>query len=160
MYLTRKSYIWGRYNQETGKFENDVKVEGLPLLEGGRVKEICEEAAYWRKANHIHSWFVQNVQDGEDECNPYEVSTEQLQELVDACKEVLANPEKASELLPTQSGFFFGGTEYDEWYVQDLQSTVDQLEPLIAYENKLKAEREGDEGAGGVFVSYEYRSSW
>lgn len=159
MYLTRKSYLWGEYNQETGKFEHGVKVEGLPLLPDGRVKEIQEEAAYWRKANQIHNWFVQNVQDGEDECNPYDVSIEQLQELVDTCKKVLANPELAESLLPTASGFFFGGTDYDEWYVQDLENTVKQLEPLIAFEKELESKQEEGKSRQ-AYVSYEYRSSW
>lgn len=146
MYLTRKSYLWGEYNKETGKYEHGVK-------------EIQEEAAYWRKANQIHNWFVQNVQDGEDECNPYDVSIEQLQELVDTCKKVLANPELAQELLPTQSGFFFGGTDYDEWYVQDLENTVKQLEPLIAFEKELESKQEEGKSRQ-AYVSYEYRSSW
>ena len=29
---------------------------------------IIEQVGYWRKANQIHNWFVENVQDGEDDC--------------------------------------------------------------------------------------------
>lgn len=158
-YLSRKSYIMGNFNRETAKFENNVKIEGVPLIEGGRVKEISEEAAYWRKANQIHNWFVENVQDGEDECKPHEVSLEQLQALVDACKTVLADHSKAEELLPTASGFFFGGTDYDESYFQDLQNTIEQIEPLLEYEKQL-AERGKDENGDTIWVSYEYQSSW
>lgn len=156
MYLTRESYIMGDYNKETGNFDRKIAVVGIPLLdaESQKVKAIREEAAYWRKANQIHNWFVVNVQDGEDECRPHDVSIEQLQELVDTCKKVLANHELAEELLPSTSGFFFGGTDYDEWYYQDLQNTINQLEPLIAFENDElnKADK--------VWVSYEYCSSW
>jgi len=35
-----------------------------------------EEVGYWRKANHIHKWFVDNVQNGVDECLTYQVSIE------------------------------------------------------------------------------------
>lgn len=35
---------------------------------------ISEQVAYWRKANQIHRWFVNIVQGGEDDCNPYEVT--------------------------------------------------------------------------------------
>ena len=79
---------------------------------------------YWRKANAIHQWFVDNCQGGEDDCGEYSVDREKLQELKDLCLEVLANPSKSGELLPTQSGFFFGSTEYDEYYRYDLESTV------------------------------------
>lgn len=50
---------------------------------------LFEEVGYWRKANAIHKWFVENVQNGEDDCGRYEVSKEQLEELLDVCKEVL-----------------------------------------------------------------------
>lgn len=44
---------------------------------------------YWRKANAIHKWFVDNVQGGNDDCGTYEVYPEQLSELRDLCKQVL-----------------------------------------------------------------------
>jgi len=86
---------------------------------------------YWRKANAIHRWFVEKIQDGVDNCAEYSVSTEDLVELRDICKQVLADPSKADELLPTQSGFFFGSTEVDEWYLEDLKYTVERLDVLL-----------------------------
>ena len=48
------------------------------------------EEIYWRKANAIHAWFVDNVQDGEDDCEFHrEVTKEDLAELRDACANVL-----------------------------------------------------------------------
>lgn len=87
--------------------------------------------AYWRKVNAVHSWFVENVQGGVDECQKAEVSREQLQELVDLCKQVRDDHDKAEELLPTQGGFFFGDTIYDEWYFQGIDSTIEQLEKIL-----------------------------
>lgn len=169
MYLTRKSSIWGKFNQETKRYETSVKIEGVRLLSEvippqdfgtvGMVDVISENAAYWRKSNQIHSWFVEHIQNGEDECRPHEVSIEQLQELVDTCKQVLANHDLAESLLPAQEGFFFGGTDYDEWYFKDLEDTIKQLEPLIAFEKKLEAEQKEGEPRE-VWVYYEYRSSW
>lgn len=46
---------------------------------------ISYQVAYWRKANQVHNWFVENVQGGEDECKPHVVSKEQLLELLDIC---------------------------------------------------------------------------
>ena len=53
------------------------------------------------------------------------------------------NPEVAEELLPTQSGFFFGGTAYDEWYVQDLELTIKQLDRVLDA-TKPKADPDSD----------------
>ena len=39
--------------------------------------------------------------------------------------------EIASKLLPTQRGFFFGSTEYDEYYIEDLKHTKEVLEKVL-----------------------------
>ena len=71
----------------------------------------------WRKANAVHRWFVENVQGGEDDCGTYDVPVTKLRELRDILERVVDCRELGPELLPTQSGFFFGSTEYDDWYV-------------------------------------------
>lgn len=38
--------------------------------------------AQWRKANQIHGWFVDHVQDGVDDCGCYDVTNAQLAELL------------------------------------------------------------------------------
>lgn len=91
------------------------------------------QVAYWRKANQVHNYFVLKCANGEDDCKPVYVSREDLKELVSLCKEVIENPQKAEAKLPTQSGFFFGSTKYDEYYKQDLEYTVKQLEPIIKF---------------------------
>ena len=89
-------------------------------------------AAYWRKANAIHEWFVANVQDGVDECQLSDpIHGEVLAGLVETCKEVLETPVLAAKLLPTQSGFFFGSVDYDEWYIHDLEETVRRLTEIF-----------------------------
>lgn len=51
---------------------------------------IKEEVGYWRKANQIHNWFVENIQNGVDDCDYHrEVREEDLLELLDVCKRVL-----------------------------------------------------------------------
>ena len=112
-----------------------------------RPNYVTAEAAYWRKANAIHAWFVDNVQDGEDDCGHYPVYREQLAELADVCDKVLEDPSQANELLPTQSGFFFGSTEYDEWYRRNLEYTRDRIRALLD-----NPQLEGWE--------FQYHSSW
>ena len=95
--------------------------------DGGMFLEV--PFAYWRKANAIHKWFV-DLSGEEDKCQKIYVSGKKLLELVELCKEVLADHDKAEELLPTQEGFFFGSYEYDEWYFQDLERTVELLKDV------------------------------
>lgn len=47
------------------------------------------------------------------------------------CREVLADHSKAGEFLPSQSGFFFGSQQYDEWYFKDIEYTADLCSRLI-----------------------------
>jgi hypothetical protein len=93
------------------------------------VKEVTVEAMYWRKANQIHAWFVKNCQEGEDDCGHYYVGREQLQELRELILQALKD--RDSKLLPPTGGFFFGSTDVDQYYWQDLQSTADRLERII-----------------------------
>lgn len=46
---------------------------------------------YWRKANAIHKWFVDNVQHGTDDCGVYDVDIRQLKDLRDMCEAVLSS---------------------------------------------------------------------
>ncbi len=89
------------------------------------------EVAYWRKANQIHGWFVENVQHGEDNCDFYEVRKEHLSELLDRVNAVLKNKSLAPKLLPTYPGFFFGPTEYEEHYSYWLEESKKMLSKVI-----------------------------
>ena len=89
---------------------------------------------YWRKANAIHAWIVDNFADGVDECQVINIPRIGMEDLRQICADVLANPDKALELLPPQSGFFFGSTDIDEWYLQDLKYTYELLTRLLSNE--------------------------
>jgi hypothetical protein len=137
MYLEKKTYVknWDHMG-ESERWKIDVS-HPRHQIDASKVKYLVEEAAYWRKANAIHKWFVDNIQDGRDECQQSYVSAEGLSELVNLCQRVLDDHSLAHELLPACSGFFFGSTDYDEWYFKDLQYTVDTLVPLIQKENEV-----------------------
>ena len=145
MYLNKRVYIGANYehNDVTGSIKLTRGDTKLPI-KLKRVVEITEQMGYWRKANAIHNWFVVNCQDGIDECQETYVHTEQLQELLDICSQVLKNHDLAHELLPPTSGFFFGGTKIDEYYFDDLKYTKKILKAALKENN-------GD---------YYYRSSW
>jgi len=146
MYLHKKTYV--KYWEHNGDNNYEVKVTkaGQPTnIDPKKVSYIVEEVGYWRKANQIHSWFVENVQRGVDDCGSYYVSKESLEELLDLCKKVKANPAKCEELLPSASGFFFGNTDYDEWYYGDIEKTIQIIEDILANDNH---------------DDYEYHASW
>jgi hypothetical protein len=124
MYLNAKRYIW--YNEDDLA---DTVANVFPEIKGRRVKEVIVEAMYWRKANAIHKWFVDNVQNGVDECEEHYVSREQLTELRDLVLEVLATRDASK--LPPQAGFFFGNTDITEWYWKDLEYTVEELNKVL-----------------------------
>lgn len=115
------------------KFGKVTEVMGAAPFIGGNFPSatVSVSVAYWRKANAIHRWFVENVQNGEDNCARYYVSREKLAELLGLCREVKDNPEKGSDVLPSQEGFFFGSTNYDEWYMQDIDGTIEQIENVL-----------------------------
>lgn len=96
-------------------------------------KETCYQVGYWRKANAIHKFFVDMCADGTDDCSKIYVSLENLEDLKKRVDTVLKDHSKAEELLPSTSGFFFGSTDYDEWYYQDLKYTQKLLTEVIEF---------------------------
>lgn len=150
MYLYKKTFLYtGEWVREEKRCEVIVTEGGKPhpTIKSDRIKEIVEEVGYWRKANQIHKWFVENVQNGEDNCAEYKVDAEQLRDLLNLCEDVLEDHSKASTLLPTSSGFFFGNTEYDDYYFEQLQNTYDILMSIVSAEDYDMQE-------------YIYQSSW
>lgn len=93
---------------------------------GATIDVVC---AYWRKANAIHGWFVKNVQKGVDDCDNYYVGIDQLKELKSLCQKTLE--EKNPSLLPPTEGFFFGGTDIDQWYWEEITNTIAQLDRIF-----------------------------
>lgn len=130
MYVTAKRYLWDFSDSNDKDIANNISTL-FPEMKDCRVKEVSVEAMYWRKANAIHKWFVDNVQDGVDECQETYIDVSKLYELRDICKAVLDDNSKAEQLLPSQSGFFFGGTAYDEYYFNDVRDTFNWLETLL-----------------------------
>lgn len=110
---------------------------------------------YWRKANAIHAWFVDNVQDGNDDCKEYHVPYGRLRSLRAACMAVATAPAgtvedvaKQNGLLP-RAGFFFGSTNIDEWYMNDIDHTIKVIDNILEYIPE-------DDWSWSIY----YRSSW
>lgn len=129
MYLSEKE--WHRISDET-KLKALREILDVDALHVGEMLVTTEvEHIYWRKVNAVHGWFVDNVQDGEDDCSEYPVAVEDLQKLKEACVQVIDDPELAEELLPTRAGCFFGDNAYDEHYLNDLHFTIASINRLM-----------------------------
>lgn len=133
MYLTKRHYVqrWDHIEPDR-QFSVTVRRGNRPYtaIKPERVSYVIEQVAYWRKANAIHQWFVNNCQNGEDDCREYLVSREQLQTLLHLAKRAL-KAKTPETVLPTQGGFFFGSTAYDESYRYDMEETVKQLTAIL-----------------------------
>ena len=187
MYLYRKTHVrnWDHMRpEECHQITVKKNKKKHPWIIAKDISSITELVGQWRKANAIHDWFVQNVQNGIDECQESDVSLSHLQELYDACVLVRDNSKLvdgqikngytckmengefvetpimtegktvvdksvAEDLLPTTNGFFFGSTDYDQYYMDDINDTIKMLEPLL----KLDLAKEWT-------ISYSYRASW
>lgn len=159
-----------------------TKVEEIKITKKGKeyklptknVSKVEYALITWRKSNHIHKWFIDNVQNGNDDCNSYLFSENKLEEFLEVLKKVdnihksilsdeLENPtgkvyndikqgykEELEKTLPTESGFFFGSTDYDEYYFESI------LEAIEVIEEELKFVKENK----NLNIDYEYNSSW
>ena len=83
---------------------------------------------YFRKVNCVYRYFEDKLTD-----ETAWVTKDECEDIVKRCSAVLENPDLASELMPTRSGFFFGSTEYDKYYFSDLKDVRKQFKSFIKY---------------------------
>ena len=151
MYLSAKKFHsdaeW-RSNETKEEFAKLKQMSGVgTVIDKVELPHIYLEVSvgYWRKLNAVHKWFVDNCQNGEDDCRTSYVGREQLIELKSICQQIADDHKRADDLLPSQGGFFFGGTEYDEWYFSGI------VETIAIVDNALSMPDEWE---------FEYHSSW
>jgi len=152
MYLKRKTYC--RATEEM-KSNGNLTLKGSDTEIKVNAKKLSrivieEDVAYWRKANRIHNWFDKQTETGLANCQEFAFSFDTLMELREDCKQVLAEKDLAEKLLPTCEGFFFGESDYDEYYFEALEETVDIIDKL----EKEEAEY-GEDGC-----QYSYNAWW
>ena len=146
MYLQAKKYI-NVYDYDASEQQDQLVVspKWKEIIAAADMTDIAAEetgvsvevnVAYWRKNNAVHKWFVDNLNDGEDDCQEYYVPRGHLQELRNLCKQAI-NTQDAS-LLPTASGFFFGSTDTDEYYWDKIKDTVKKLDRVLSLPENLR----------------------
>ena len=101
---------------------------GIPAefqKEIGGSNSLIVEIAYWRKFNALHAWFVRNCQGGIDECQKSEVTKDKLEILLEVLKYAYDSKDP-SGFMPV-GGFFFGHTEVNEDYWEEVSGAIEKL---------------------------------
>lgn len=81
--------------------------------------------AYFRKVNFIFAYF-QNIGKMHNDYFAF-ADVDDVDDLIDRCERVLKDHRLAHNLLPTRDGFFFGSTDYDDWYFSDVKDCLRQM---------------------------------
>ena len=151
MYLTAEKFVSGYDHNKDENFNKILDLLKIDHNDVDRGMTAGVTVGYWRKANAIHNWFVQNTQDGEDDCRRTCVSEEQLEELRADCVEALAaynagDKIEAENIVSPTSGCFFGPTDIDDGYKADLEQTIKIVDKCLS--DKFKG------------FSFYYQASW
>jgi hypothetical protein len=85
-----------------------------------------KELLFFKKVNFLLPFFdyTENYED-------IEINKQQVEDLVNTCKQVLKEKPKAKTLLPNTEGFFFGSTEYDEMYFDNVKLVLQRFQHLL-----------------------------
>lgn len=110
-----------------------------------KIRKKYSEVGYFRKVNFLVSFVEEYLGREIGNCEEVPFTREMTEDLILSCKKVLeakeniedycksqnipenetiTSDEVAKDLLPTCPGFFFGGTEYNEWYYQDVKEVL------------------------------------
>ena len=150
----------------------------------------------WRKSNQIHKWFVDNIQNGVDDCGRYVITRQDIIKLKELCEKIISFTTKSEkpakiyedgngvsyecwqvptytiseddlkfveENLPTQPGFFFGDTMYDDYYFYDVEESIKKFDFILMtldmnYWSLYEDKKNSDKYTGRWVL--EYSSSW
>lgn len=101
------------------------------------------EDMYYRKVNFLYAFFSEKLDN--EECI---VTRHDCEQIIKFGELILENRDLdlAKKLLPTQSGFFFGSTEYDDYYFMDVKDAVEQFKEYL--------EEWTDDTIGWVYFSW------
>lgn len=114
---------------------------------------VAEQIGYWRKFNALHNFIVDKFNEGVDNCRPIDLYEEQVEKILETLKAVQADHSLAETLLPTGSGFFFGSTEYNDWYFADIDDAIEVFTKALTVFAEEPTTWE-------VSVGVRYRASW
>lgn len=92
----------------------------------------------WRKFNALHKWFCDHINNGEEiNCRETYVGRNILELLLKTIEDLLNDREHPEKYLPTKSGFFFGNTEYTEYYWENVIETRDIIKRFLCFNDDI-----------------------
>lgn len=142
-YITEEIAYWRKANQIHGWFArngHEVTADVRYNLEGEQIQQLVNDCkkvleilnnAPQKKAEIVAGW----------------KNGEQYTEEIDVADLSPEDEETIMELLPPTEGFFFGSSEIDSWYKQQLEETIKVLQEEIEF-NEDK------------YPEYQYYASW
>lgn len=131
LYLKRTSRSSSDDVSDTDDFRKVFKDEPIGVL-----THEYFNVGYWRKANAIFDLFETFcAPDGIENCKYIYVGIDKLMAMLEVCKQVKEHPKEAPEILPTREGFFFGSYEYDSYYFEMIDYTIDLFEHVLEFMN-------------------------
>jgi hypothetical protein len=129
-YLYKKTYV---QNWENNSPDSKIKPE--------RISYIVEDVGYWRKFNALHNYIVENFADGRDDYQHIGLTEGGLRNILDTLKQAKyildsdasdeEKSDKLSDVFPTAEGFFFGSTDYEDYYAECVDNAILLLSDLI-----------------------------
>ena len=164
MYFSRRTYVGKLKNTKDSDnrwSERDVNNMELKFDDADlshinlkNVRYIEEVFGEFRKFNALHGYVVDNFASGVDNCEMIYLDIDdiiKIHETLSLVKESLSIGDKviAEQTLPPQAGFFFGSTEIDKWYEEDVNEAVEVFGKIIEEHSMV-----------GYNASYSYQASW
>ena len=96
MFLTARRNF-ADFGSDENKKKNERIRSFFPNPTRSRTVTLEDEIGYWRKANMIHKWFVDEIQNGKDNCQKYWVDRRKLEnDLLERCLRIL----RKSRMVP------------------------------------------------------------
>ncbi len=92
------------------------------------ISGVTVRVGYWRKFGVLHQWFVDNAQEGSDDCRPAYVNNRCLQALQRACERVIDDPTSVTPYFSCGDGADPG--------VEELKYTLHILTHAIALQEQ------------------------
>ena len=147
---------WERYQKDLAAYEN-LPEDGKSMDNHPDNNFHPEDIGYFRKVNFLMEFFhyegnCEYKEIGRDELERLRKVTKEIvrmKPVVHRVKAVVlpgggglgpaeeeneyseADKRRCAEILPTQSGFFFGSTEYDTWYFHDVREVYNWVDEVL-----------------------------
>lgn len=105
-------------------------VMGLDISFVACPRDQLSEAGEFRKVNALLQWVNTHVMSVAN-CAYIPISKENLEKLQGTLNQL--NTSNCQELFPTQEGFFYGSTDYDEHYWEDVADVKTWVDETLAH---------------------------